>query len=99
MYVCVVRANPRIVPRDDARFSYQCERASDLCCAHAQVTAHRVAPGDVRALHVTLSTESEADRCERWRLTKIRQEQIRRKMKQKHGHKGLANNKLIINVI
>ncbi|KAI5635094.1 galactosyltransferase domain-containing protein [Phthorimaea operculella] len=97
--MCALRANPRIVPHDDARFSYQCERTSELCCAHAQVTAHRVNPDDVRALHTRLSTESEADRCERWRLTKVRQDQIRRKMKQKHGHKGLANNKLLISVI
>ncbi|XP_075988139.1 uncharacterized protein LOC142984436 [Anticarsia gemmatalis] len=77
--MCAGRARPRIVPRDDPTFSYQAAGgpAPAACGAHARATAHRVPPHTMRLLTRLLADKRMLDKCERMRLTKMKQEQHR----------------------
>ncbi|XP_021201724.2 uncharacterized protein LOC110384650 [Helicoverpa armigera] len=75
--MCAARAHPRVIPRDDATFSYQSGASLRACGPHARATAHRVSPDQMRALTDMLSKPDLLDMCERMRLTKIKEEHRR----------------------
>ncbi|XP_061381234.1 uncharacterized protein LOC116776092 isoform X2 [Danaus plexippus] len=83
--MCSVRATPRIVPRDEPGFSYSATSGGgggagaggggmDACLAHGRLTAHRVTPDSMRTVARRLLRTDYVDRCERWRLTKMKTE-------------------------
>ncbi|XP_041986062.1 uncharacterized protein LOC121738203 [Aricia agestis] len=73
--LCAGRASPRITPRDEPAFSYSV--SSDECAPHAHISTHRVAPPRMREIQRRLLTDKFVDRCERIRLTQIKQGQSR----------------------
>ncbi|XP_049882671.1 uncharacterized protein LOC126378389 isoform X2 [Pectinophora gossypiella] len=74
--MCSLRTRPRVIPRDEPLFSYQSESSeeSNVCCGHARITVHRVRPAVIRVLQGRLLVPADVDRCERIRLTKIREQ-------------------------
>ncbi|KAG6451560.1 uncharacterized protein LOC115444507 isoform X2 [Manduca sexta] len=83
--MCALRAVPRVVPRDDAQFSYV--RAGP-CAPHARVSAHRMRAAHMHHLDHLLRDSAMRDRCERIRLTQVRRDMLRpkplRKLTKKH---------------
>ncbi|XP_014362624.2 uncharacterized protein LOC106714171 isoform X1 [Papilio machaon] len=72
--MCALRSNPRVVARDEAGFSYAPVRApAAACAAHTRISAHRVPPPRMRALHRTLLQPLAVDRCERKQLAQVKQ--------------------------
>ncbi|KAL4712251.1 hypothetical protein ACJJTC_011112 [Scirpophaga incertulas] len=76
--MCALRSTPRLVPRDDPGFMYQA-RGHKPCLAHAHVTAHRVQPAYMKMLSRFLADLDFVDKCERKRLTQVRQDRLRPK--------------------
>ncbi|XP_072937738.1 uncharacterized protein [Epargyreus clarus] len=74
--MCAVRAHPRITPRDEPGFSYTPVRGS-VCLAYARLTAHRVSAPALRRLHRAAHRPATLDKCERMRLTQIKETQGR----------------------
>ncbi|CAK1593545.1 unnamed protein product [Parnassius mnemosyne] len=77
--MCAIRSSPRIVPRDEAGFSYEAARggAAGACEAHARVSVHRVPPPRMRALQHLLTHAAALDRCERKHLMQMNKRQSR----------------------
>ncbi|XP_046974807.1 uncharacterized protein LOC124541046 isoform X2 [Vanessa cardui] len=70
--MCAVRARPRIVPRDEPGFSYSAV-GNSACVAHSHLTAHRVQPAHMRHVARGLADARHVDRCERVRLTQMKE--------------------------
>ncbi|XP_047541377.1 uncharacterized protein LOC125074178 [Vanessa atalanta] len=70
--MCAVRAKPRIVPRDEPGFSYSAV-GNSACVAHSHLTAHRVRPARMRLVARGLRDARHVDRCERMRLTQMKE--------------------------
>ncbi|XP_050673637.1 uncharacterized protein LOC126971377 [Leptidea sinapis] len=67
--MCALRATPRVVPRDEPGFSYS--EWGGACGVHGRLSAHRLAPADMRLVAGLLTHERYVDRCERIRLTQM----------------------------
>ncbi|XP_026483866.1 uncharacterized protein LOC113391929 [Vanessa tameamea] len=70
--MCAVRARPRLVPRDEPGFSYSAV-GNSACVAHSHLTAHRVRPARMRLVARGLRDARHVDRCERMRLTQMKE--------------------------